>query len=178
MRKTYRRRIPSKQLNYPVNERIRSEKVVVIDEGKNLGTLSRDEALLLAREKELDLVLVAPKSNPPVAKLIDQGKFKYEQEKLLQKQKAKQKKVEIKGIRLSFKIGKHDEELKKAQALKFLEKGHKVRIEMLLRGREKRYRILAKENMHNFIKQLGDDVNEEQGINFQGAKLSAIVAKK
>ena len=181
MRRTYRRR-PSptqKQPTFPINELIKDEEVMVIDENKtSLGVIKTAEALEMAGERGLDLVVVSPKANPPVAKFIDQGKFKYEQEKQLQKQKSKQKKVETKGIRLSFRIGKNDRDLKINQAAKFLEKGHKVKIETLLKGRERGHRDLAKQNIENFINDLGEGIVIEQEINFQGSKLSAVITRK
>ena len=140
--------------------------------------MSKTDAIAMAQERGLDLVAVSPKTKPPVTKFIDQGKFKYEQGKQAQKQKAKQKKVETKGIRLSFRIGKNDRELKLSQANKFLEKGNKVKIETLLRGRERGHRDLAKKNIEEFIKELGEDIAVEQAVNFQGAKLFAIVISK
>lgn len=181
MRRTYRRRQPvaNKQPQFPVNERIRADEVMVIDEEKKpLGVMPTKDAIAMALERGLDLVAVSPKANPPVTRFMDQGKFKYEQEKQAQKAKAKQKKVEVKGIRLSVRIGKNDRDLKVGQANKFLEKGHKVKIETLLRGRERGHRDLAKQNIEEFIKELGDDIMVEQPINFQGAKLFAIVANK
>ena len=152
---------------------------MVIDEEKtSLGVMPTKDAIAMAQERGLDLVAVSPKANPPVCKFMDQGKFKYEQEKQAQKAKAKQKKVETKGIRLSVRIGKNDRDLKIARAHKFLEKGHKVKIETLLRGRERGHRDLGKQNIEDFIKDLGDNITVEQEINFQGAKLFAIVAPK
>ncbi len=181
MRKTYRRRNtqPKQHLRYPINENIRVPEVMVIDGvGGQLGVLKTPDAISKAKEDGLDLVLVGPKGNPPVAKMMDQGKFKYEQEKQLQKQKAKQKKVDTKGIRLSFKMGEHDKELRKSQAEKFLSKGHKVKIEMLLRGRERQFRKPAVDILNSFVKELGEGVIKEQDVTFQGAKLSALISLK
>lgn len=158
---------------------IEAQSFIVIDEtGKNLGLVPREQALALAHERDLDVILVSPNANPPVAKLINQGKFRYEQEKQLQRQKAHQKKVEIKGVRLTFKMGEHDRELRKMQALKFMEKGHKVKIEMILRGRERAFEHIAIENVKKFIDTLGENIMVEQPISLQGNRLSTIVYRK
>jgi len=181
VRKTYRRKRtqPKQYLRYPINENIRVPEVMVIDgEGGQLGVLKTDEAIAKAHEEGLDLVLVGPKGDPPVAKMMDQGKFKYEQEKQLQKQKAKQKKTDTKGIRISFKMGEHDKDLRKRQAEKFLSKGHKVKVEMLLRGRERQFKKQAVDIINDFIKELGVGVTKEQDISLQGAKFSALISFK
>jgi len=181
LRKTFRRRQPAevKQLKYPINEAIQAASFVVIDEdGKNLGVLEREQALSIAHERGLDVILVSPGANPPVSKLIDQGKFRYEQEKQLRKQKAHQKKIEIKGVRLTFKMGVHDKELRKMQAARFMEKGHKVKIEMMLRGRERQFGEMAIENIKKFINSFGQNIALEQQVSIQGNRLSAIIYKK
>jgi len=162
---------------YRVNNSIQAANLRLIDEeGKNLGIVSREEALALAKEKNLDLVEISPKENPPVAKIMDFGQFKYQLKKKEQKQKSKQKKTEIKGIRLSLRISEHDKEFKLKQGKKFLEQGHKVKIEMILKGREKIHLDLAKEIINQFIEQLGE-VKIEQEIKKQGGKLTAIVSQ-
>jgi len=132
----------------------------------------------MAKERELDLVEVNPKARPSVCKLMDYGSYMYKQEKKERKAKAKQKKTEVKGIRLSFKIGDHDLEIRKKNSLKFLDKGHKVKIEMLLRGRENAHKNKAKEMIEDFIKDLGENVIIEQPITKQGRKFFTIVYKK
>lgn len=132
----------------------------------------------MAWEQGVDLVEVSPNSSPPVCKLIDFGKFKYRKEKAERKQKAKQKKVGVKGIRLTLTIGKHDLEIKLKQALRFLEQGNKVKIEMLLRGREKGHFNLAKEIFENFEKDLGEDIIIEQSLTTKKGKLTSLIAKK
>lgn len=181
MRRTYRRRntLTRSTPQFPINDRIVGDEVMVIDENKeSLGVMTKVDAIKMAQERGLDLVAVSPKAKPPVTKFIDQGKFKYEQDKQAQKQKSKQKKVETKGVRLSVRIGKNDRDLKLTQANKFLEKGHKVKIETLLRGRERGHRDLGKKNIEEFIKDLGEKIVVEQAVNFQGAKLFAIVTNK
>lgn len=124
----------------------------VVDEtGKNLGTLDTYKAIEIARERDLDLVEIAPTVKPPVCKIIDFGKYKYQQAKKEQQQKAKQKKIEIKGIRIGLSTSSHDLEYKAKQAGEFLTGGNKVRIEIKLRGREKARQDLAKEKLNNFL---------------------------
>ncbi|MFC1633046.1 translation initiation factor IF-3 [Patescibacteria group bacterium] len=121
-----------------INEQIKAEKLRVIDaKGEQLGVLTLEEALAKAKEKELDLVEVSPQADPPVARLVDYTKLKYQQQRQATKHKAKQKKIQIKGVRISMRIGQHDMELRAKQADKFFKEGHKVKIEMVLHGRER-----------------------------------------
>lgn len=129
----------------------------------------------LAKEKGLDLVEISPKANPPVAKILDFGQFKYELKKREQKDRIKRKKSEIKGIRLSLRIGQHDKELRIRQAKKFLDQGHKVKIEMILKGRERAYFDRAKEIINQFIESLGN-IKTEQPITRQGGNLITIIS--
>lgn len=153
--------------------------VFVIDEnGQKLGPMPTDRALSLAQEKGLDLVEVSPLSRPPVCKIMDFGQYQYKQEKAGRKQKAKIKKIGLKGIRISFKIGEHDLEVRRKLAKKFFEQGHKVRIEMLLRGREKAHEDIARENMQKFADSLEGNIVFEQKIKKLGSKLSCILIQK
>ncbi len=135
-------------------------------------------AIQLARERDLDLVEVSPLTQPPVCKIMDYGAYQYQQEKKERKQKAKQKKIEIKGIRLGLNIGAHDLEIRKNQALKFLEKGNKVKVELILRGREKAFVERATMIIEEFVKTLGDNAVVEQPLTRQGGRLSLLAAKK
>lgn len=139
--------------------------------------IDTENALDQARQNGLDLVEVSPLANPPVCKLIDFGKFKYQQEKAEQKSKHKQKKVELKGLRLTLKMGEHDLEVRIKQASKFLAKGDKVRIEMRLRGREMAHQDLAREKIKKFIESLGE-VALEQPLQKQGRLFSVIINNK
>lgn len=162
---------------FRVNERIRVPQVMVIDENDQaLGVIATFKALALAKEKELDLVEINPKTHPPVCKILDFGQFQYQQSRKAQQQKAYTKKVEIKGIRISYKIGKHDLEFRRVQALKFLAKGDKVRIETILRGRERQYTKQAMEKINDFIKSLGHEITIEQVVKKQGNQLSTLIA--
>lgn len=109
------------------------------------------EAMLLAKESLLDLVEVSPKANPPVCRIMDYGKHLYQQSKQMRLAKAKQKKVDTKGIRLGLRTDTHDLDFKKAQSEKFLKQGDKVKIEIMLRGREKAHQDLARKNLQDFV---------------------------
>ncbi len=140
-----------------INNQIKAEKVRVIDEnGKNLGIFDLSAALEMAKEKGLDLILVSEKATPPVCKIGDYGKYLYQLQK---KEKKIQKGGEIKVVRIGFNISPHDLETKVAQTEKFLKKGQKVRVEMILRGRERLFENLAKEKFDNFLNLLKEKVS-------------------
>lgn len=169
------------QFKYRTNEYIRSPEVRLIDEtGENVGVVSTSKALSMARESGLDLVEVSPLAQPPVAKIVDYSKLKYEEDKLRRKEKAKHKNVEIKVIRLSLRIGKHDTDTRINQAKKFLSGEDKVKIELNLRGRERQHRDLAKSIIEKFVEQVneGVEVKIEQNIKVQGSQLSTLISKK
>ncbi len=169
--------IPDKR--YRVNHFIRIPQVNVIDEtGKPLGIMDTGQALAIAETKGLDLVEVAPMAKPPVCKILNYGAFVFQQEKKERKAKAHQKKVELKGIRLTFKIGQHDKDTRKAQSLKFLDEGHKVMLEMRLRGRENAHKDLARQHMMQFATDLGPTVVIESALSMLGNRLTMIVGKK
>lgn len=122
---------------------------MVDEKGVQLGIMKTSDALALAYQRGLDLVEITDKAIPPVVKIIDFGKFQYQKEKKA-KEMTKTHKVEVKNIRLSFNIAQHDIEMKAAQAQRFLEKGDRARIEIVLRGREKAFANLAKEKLLDF----------------------------
>jgi translation initiation factor IF-3 len=140
------------------NNQIRAREVRLIDEvGKQLGVISLESALQMARERNLDLIQVTEKVEPPVCRLGDYGKYLYQEEK---KEKATHKKTggELKGIRLTFNISQHDLEIRVHQAEKFLNKGDKVRVELRLRGREKALGDYAKGKISSFLEALKEAV--------------------
>lgn len=160
---------------YRINNQIISPKVRLIDEeGKHLGIFNIEEALKLANERNLDLVEISPKEQPPVVKIMDFGKFLYEMKK--KEKGVKKKKQEIKIIRLSLCVGKHDLEIKKNQVLKFLKENQKVKIEMALKGRERVHLDLAKKIINNFVKSLAE-IKIEQPLSYQGGRLTILVSK-
>lgn len=185
MRRTFRRKKwkPDKT-QFRANQHIRVPELRVIDDkGVMLGILPTAEAHAKAQEAGFDLVEVNPKANPPIAKFLDFGKFQYEQEKLKQKQKAKTKKVDVKGIRLSFRIGDHDRLVRLNQALGFFEKGHKVKIDLFLRGREHAFTKEAIAIVHQFIADMKASVTDGELIveappKKEGKAISALVAVK
>lgn len=161
---------------YRLNNQITAPKVRLIDEnGKFLGVIDTLQALEMAREKGLDLVEINPKEIPPIAKIMDFGQFKYEQSR--KEKKAKVKQIEIKGIRLSLRMGKHDIEIRANQAKKFLEAQNKVQIEMQLKGRERTHFELAEKIINQFIVSLGEDIKIEQPLKKQGGRLTILIAK-
>ncbi|KKP96239.1 MAG: Translation initiation factor IF-3 [Candidatus Moranbacteria bacterium GW2011_GWE1_36_7] len=113
--------------------------------------MSTFDAMALAKEQMLDLVEVSPKAVPPVCRIMDYGKHLYQQSKQLRLAKAKQKKIEIKGVRLGLRTDTHDLEFKRAQSEKFLRQGDKVKIDIVLRGREKAHQDLARKNLQEFL---------------------------
>src|SRR3989338_10153835 len=131
---------------FKANTRITALEVFVIGpEGEQVGKMETAKAIEFAQSKELDLVEVSPKAVPPVCRILDYGQFKYQKEKEARKQKAQSKEIEIKGIRLTFRIGQGDLETRLAQAKKFLERGDKVKVELVLHGREKGHKDVARE---------------------------------
>jgi translation initiation factor IF-3 len=140
-----------------VNDDIRAREMMVIsDNGEQLGVLPRNQALDIAEERKLDLVLVAPNAKPPVAKLMDYNKFKYDQQKKAREAKKKQHVVTVKELRLSPKIDTHDFETKLRNGRKFLEKGDKLKISIRFRGREMAYTNQGREVMLDFAKRCED----------------------
>jgi translation initiation factor IF-3 len=148
--------------------------MVIDEEGQQLGVLNTAEALSLAQEKGLDLVEVSPLAEPPVCRIIDYGKFQYQQNR----RQHKAKKVETKGIRLSFKIGQHDLDIRKKQTEKFLSQGHSVKIELRLRGREKAFREKARAIITQFLANLAINHQLDKPIQQQGGSFSVTINKK
>ena len=145
-----------------INNQIRSLEVSVIDEGgKQLGTMKIQDALRLAREQDLDLVEVGPNAQPPIAKVMDYGKYIYSKERQEKKSGAKQKDQERKTVRIGFKTGIHDLEFKAKQIEESLKDGHMVKIELTLRGREKAMAPLGKERLGNFLKLIPEFSTQE-----------------
>ncbi|MFH0829126.1 MAG: translation initiation factor IF-3 [Candidatus Kerfeldbacteria bacterium] len=161
-----------------VNGLIRIPQVTLIDEtGKSVGIIPTSEALRMAQDRGYDLVEVAPHAQPPVCKLLDYGAYQYRIEKQERKAKAHQKKIELKGVRISFKIGDHDRNVRLETAKKFLNEGHKVKIEMILRGREFAHQDRARDNVRQFIGDLGEGIVVEQALGKLGNKLSCVIMK-
>ena len=185
MRRTYRRKKwkPDKT-QFRSNERIKVPEVRVIDDqGNMLGVMPTKEALEKAREAGFDLVEVNPKDTPPLAKFTDYGRMQYEREKLKQKQKAKIKKVETKGVRLSFRISDHDREVRIKQTVKFLLKGNKVKVELIVKGRENAYLKQAFDKAKSFVEKVqilleDKELVIEQAPKKEGHRITSILNLK
>lgn len=156
---------------------IRVPEVRLIDEkGEQLGVVSIQQALEAAGERGLDLIEVGPKSKPPVCKLMNYGKYLYRKAKEDRLQKAKQKKIEVKSMRLSVRTGEHDLAFKAKKVKDFLEDGDKVKVEIVLKGREKQHFDLAKEKLIKFLDNLGE-IKFEQEIKRVPQGLVVVVGK-
>lgn len=161
-----------------VNEGIKAREVRLIDdEGVNHGTVPTSKALILAKEKDLDLVVVSPNQSPPVAKIIDWGKYKYETEKRAKEARKKQHVVEVKEVKMRYKIDTHDYDVRMKAAKKFLAQQNKVKLVVMLRGREIQHNKLAFDLANKFLEDI-KDVNpliEKQPM-LEGKNVVAILA--
>lgn len=158
------------------NKEIRAPEVRLIDhEGEQLGVKTTAEALKLAEEVGLDLVEVAPKANPPVCKILDYGKHLYRQAKLDRKHKKMNKQTEMKGVRITFRIGQHDMETKIKQARKFIAARNGVKVTLVFRGREAAHGEIAKEKLDFFFKELQDVALLDQPPKRQGHTMFMIL---
>lgn len=177
MRKSYKFKKHEKiTKTFFFNSQIRSPQVQVIDEyGKHLGSMATNAALQLAQERGLDLVEVSPLASPPVAKIMNYGSFQYQHEKLMKKQRLQNKTLEVKSLRLSLKISDHDQEIKQGQTDRFLENGHKVKIELVLRGREMQHLGLAREVLTKFRAKLQQPNEIDQDASKVGNKIFMIL---
>lgn len=147
-------------------------------EGKQAGVVKLADALKMAEEAGLDLVEIAPDASPPVAKIVNWGKFLYEKTKQQQKAKKKQKTIGLKQVRFGLKIGTHDLEVKKRKIRTFLESGNKVKMSVFFRGREMAHQELGGELLKRVVEELGDDVVVDQTPQQTGKHLIMVVRKK
>lgn len=163
----------------PINGQIKAKEVQLIsDNGEKLGMLPIARALEIAEEKKLDLVLVSPNAQVPVCKIMNYGKYKFEQAKKEKEAKKKQKTFEVKEIRITPNIEQHDFEFKVKNARKFIEDGNKVKITVRFRGRELNYVKLGEDNLNNFIESLSDIATPEKKAVLEGKNMFIILAKK
>ncbi len=168
-----------RELNLRVNEAIRAREVQVIGpDGKNLGIMRTIEAIQLAKNMGLDLVEVSPNSNPPVVKIMDYGKYLYEQKKKMKEAKKNQKAVEIKEIQLSPTIDKHDLEVKIRKARELLEDGNKVKFRLIFKGRQIVHPEIAKNVIENVKNALLDISDVEQAPKDEGRFIIMILRPK
>ena len=137
--------------------------------------MSSREALQLAEERELDLVEISPDANPPVAKIVDWGKFNYQRTKQMQKNKRNAKALEMKQMRFGLKIGEHDLSIKMGKVKNFLEAGHKVKITIFYRGRELAHRDIGFKLADKVIDDFGDTIVVDQAPQFAGKQLNFVI---
>ncbi len=159
-----------------LNQEIRVPEVRVVDsEGELVGVMSVSQALEKAHEQGVDLVEISPKAVPPVCKLINYGKMLYALQKKEQKAKQTGKAKEIKGLRLTFAMGEGDQDRQRRKAEEFLREGHTVRIQMVMKGREKAHGDLAVEKIRKFIEGLGDLGKVEVPPKFSGYQIITLI---
>ena len=162
-----------------INEQIRDKEVRLIgSNGEMIGVMSAKDAMKLAREAELDLVKIAPNAQPPVCKIVDYGKYRYEQARKEKEAKKKQKIVEVKEVRLSPNIETNDLNTKINAARKFLEKGDKVKVTLRFRGREMAHMASSKHILDDFAEQLNEVAVVEKPAKVEGRSMAMVLAVK
>ncbi len=150
--------------------------IVISETGEQIGIIPTREALARAISVGLDLVEVAPKENPPVCKIMDYGKWKYQQQKKLHQTKKKQHAHEMKELRIRPKTDQHDLQIKINKARAFLEEGHKVQFTMMFRGRERQHPDIAKDIFNGITEQLADISQPEKESRFEGRRMFIVLA--
>ena len=162
-----------------INEQIRCKEVRVIgEEGQQLGVMALRDALNMAKDAGVDLVMVSPSANPPVCRIVDYGKFKYEQLRREKEAKKKQKVVEVKEVRLSPNIDVNDLNTKCNAARKFIEKGNKVKVSLRFRGREMAHIDSTKHILEDFAEKLGDIAVIEKAPKMEGRSMMMFLTEK
>jgi translation initiation factor IF-3 len=162
-----------------INENIRFPQIRVIDtEGEQLGILSPKEALKIAREKELDLVLVSENSDPPVCRIMDYGKYKFEQEKKARAIRKKQQTADLKEVKMRYKIDEHDYQVRVNHAKRFLKSGDKVKATITFRGREIQHVHLAEELLERMAEDLADFAEIQQAPKKEGRNMMMFLVPK
>ena len=162
-----------------INEQIRDKEIRLIGEdGEQLGIMSAKDALKMAKEAELDLVKIAPTAKPPVCKIVDYGKYRYEQARKEKEAKKKQKVTEVKEIRLSPNIDENDLNTKANQAKKFLSKGDKVKVALRFRGREMAHMNSSKHILDDFAEALADIAVVEKAPKVEGRSMTMFLTEK
>jgi translation initiation factor IF-3 len=164
---------------FQLNEEIREKEIrLIASDGAQLGVVATIDAKKMAEEKELDLVMISPNANPPVCKIMDFGKFIYEQSKKEKEAKKNQKIVNIKEIRFSPNIEEHDITIKANNARRFLLDGDKVKVTVRFRGREAEYSHLGRKILDNFVSKLEDVSTIEKPAKLEGRNMIVILAPK
>ena len=162
-----------------INEQIRDKEVRVIgEEGQQLGVMALRDALNMAKDAGVDLVMVSPSANPPVCRIVDYGKFKYEQLRREKEAKKKQKTVEVKEVRLSPNIDVNDLNTKCNSARKFIEKGNNVKVSLRFRGREMAHIDSTKHILEDFAEKLSDIAVIEKAPKMEGRSMMMFLTEK
>ncbi|MBK4729585.1 translation initiation factor IF-3 [Oxynema sp. CENA135] len=162
-----------------INERIRFPKIRAIDtDGSQMGIITPQEALRIAQEKELDLVLVSDKADPPVCRIMDYGKYKFEQEKKRKEAKRKQHAAEVKEVKMRYKIEEHDYNVRLSQAQRFLKSGDKVKATVMFRGREIQHSDLAETLLNRMATDLKELAEVQQGPKREGRSMMMLLSPK
>jgi translation initiation factor IF-3 len=162
-----------------INRMIRGREVRVIGpDGEHLGIVSVDEALAMAIARELDLVEVSPDADPPVCKIIDYGKFRYQQDKRGREAKKKQHSVQVKEVRMRPKTEENDYQVKSRQIRRFLEEGNKAKVSMRFRGREHEHAELGQRKLERLMLEMQDVANVEQAPQMEGRVITMVLAPK
>ena len=161
----------------PINEEIKVKEVrVVADNGEQLGVMSTSLALDKAFAEGLDLVLIAPGATPPVCRIMDYGKFRYERDKREKEQKKKQQTIEVKEVQLSCRIDKHDFQTKANNAIRFLKGGDKVRVVLLFKGREMTHTEVGTEVINNFLELCAEYGSADKAPSLEGRRMSVVIS--
>jgi translation initiation factor IF-3 len=162
-----------------INERIRFPKIRVIDvDGAQVGVVTPQEALRLAEERELDLVLVSDKADPPVCRIMDYGKYKFELEKKAREAKKKQHTADVKEVKMRYKIEEHDYQVRVNQAERFLKSGDKVKATITFRGREIQHSDLAEELLKRMATDLQELAEVQQAPKKEGRNMMMLLSPK
>ena len=162
-----------------INEQIRDKEIRLIGEdGEQLGIMSARDAMKIAREAELDLVKIAPTAKPPVCKIIDYGKYRYELARKEKEAKKKQRIIEIKEVRLSPNIDVNDLNTKIGSARKFIQKGNKVKVTLRFRGREMAHMQASKHILDDFAKELADIAVVDKAPKVEGRSMTMFLTEK
>lgn len=163
----------------PINERIRFPNIRVIDtDGGQLGIITPQEALRIAEEKELDLVLVSDKADPPVCRIMDYGKYKFEQEKKAREARKKQHTADVKEVKMRYKIEEHDYQVRVNQAERFLKSGDKVKATITFRGREIQHSDLAEDLLKRMAMDLEELAEVQQSPKREGRNMMMLLSPK
>ena len=162
-----------------INEEIRDREVRVVDQnGEQLGVMSGRDALALAEERQLDLVKIAPQARPPVCKLMDYGKYRFEQSKKEREFRKNQKVITVKEVRLSATIEDHDIDVKFRNAVKFLKDGNKVKVTIRFRGRQITHSDIGRKVMHEFAERIKEYGTVDKAPQIEGRNMTMFISPR